>query len=107
MDKGLGVIYNKLSNLFHPNTSTSPSANAPSFAAPERSISLPNTNLLDRSIPLSTVSTNMSPINNTYPNPSRASRQISIKTNESIASTQPAPVDTKRTSPIHTSKPLE
>jgi len=69
MDKSIGTLYNKLTNLFHSNTSTSSSG-------PETGSSLPLSALLDRLVPTT---------NNSSYDPRRNSpqttRQISIKTN--------------------------
>ncbi len=69
MDKSIGVLYNKITNLFHPNSSTS--------SGPEMSSSLPLTSFLDRIVPI----THSSPINQRRGS-SRISRQISIKPND-------------------------
>ncbi|CAF1251766.1 unnamed protein product [Rotaria sordida] len=75
MDKNFGTLYNKLTNLFHSNTSSS-SSNTSSI--PEISSSLPLSTFLDRIIPMTTSS---SP-NNQRHSASRITRQISIKTND-------------------------
>ncbi|CAF1063191.1 unnamed protein product [Adineta ricciae] len=72
MDKGLGTLYNKLSNLFHPNSATSTaSSSAPSssFAPEANSLST----FFDRIVP--------SPGEQRRTTP-RIVRQISIKTND-------------------------
>ena len=56
MDKGLETFYNKLSNLFHPNTSASSSSNASS--ATESNTLLPISTFFDRIIPSATNSPN-------------------------------------------------
>jgi hypothetical protein len=71
MDKSLGTLYNKITNLFHSNSSSS------SSAVPEVSSPLPLSTFLDRMIP----TTNGTPINQRRSS-SRISRQISIKTND-------------------------
>jgi hypothetical protein len=73
MDKSLGTLYNKITNLFHSNSSSSSS----SSAGPEVSSPLPLSTFLDRMIP----TTNGTPINQRRSS-SRISRQISIKTND-------------------------
>ncbi len=65
MDKSFGTLYNKITNLFHSNSSTS-------------SVSEVNSStLLDRIVPTN----NITPINQRRSS-SRISRQISIKTND-------------------------
>jgi hypothetical protein len=65
MDKSFGTFYNKITNLFHSNSSTS-------------SVSEVNSStLLDRIVPTN----NITPINQRRSS-SRISRQISIKTND-------------------------
>ena len=64
MDKSLGTLYQKLSNLFHSNTSN--------HSPVEISSSLPTTNYLER-MPL--------PVQQ-HRSSSRISRQISIKTTD-------------------------
>lgn len=70
MDKSFGALYNKITNLFHPNPSTS--------SVPETSSSLPLSNFLDRIVP---TTNNSSPVNQRRSS-SRISRQISIKTTD-------------------------
>ena len=57
MDKGLETFYNKLSNLFHPNTSASSSSNASSSASESNTL-LPISTFFDRIIPSATNSPN-------------------------------------------------
>lgn len=78
MDKGLGAFYNKLSTLFHSNTSQS--SNTPTV--PEISSSLPLKTFFDRVVPTTT----SSPIDQRH-STSRISRQISIKTNDNRITT--------------------
>jgi len=79
MDKSLGTLYHKLTNLFHTNTSTSGTSNASS--AHETGTSIPISTFFDRLIPSATTSTNTTPYNDRRRNSPRISRQISIKTN--------------------------
>jgi hypothetical protein len=69
MDKSIGTLYNKLTNLFHSNTSTSSSVS-------ETGSSLPLSALLDRLVP-TTNNSSYDPRRNTP----QTTRQISIKTN--------------------------
>jgi hypothetical protein len=69
MDKSFGTLYQKLSNLFQSNPSTS--------TAPETSSSSPLSTFLDRIVP----SINNSPMDQRRTS-SRISRQISIKTTD-------------------------
>ena len=71
MDKSFGTLYQKISNLFHPNSSSTNST-------PETSSTIPIGKFIDR-MP-STINTS-SPIIQQRSS-SRISRQISIKTNE-------------------------
>jgi len=71
MDKSFGTLYNKITNLFHSNPSTS-------LSVPEASSSLPLSNFLDRIVP---ITNNSTPINQRRSS-SRISRQISVKTND-------------------------
>ncbi|CAF4607858.1 unnamed protein product [Rotaria sp. Silwood1] len=98
MDKGLGTLYNKLTNLFHTNTSTSSSSNA-SSSAPETGISLPISTFFDRLIPSSTTQVNVTPNNNRCNSSSRVTRQISIKTDENLLSSQTTPNYPQKTAP--------
>jgi len=70
MDKNFGILYNKITNLFHSNPSTS--------SVPEASSSLPISTLLDRIVQ----TTNNNSPKNQRRSSSRISRQISIKTND-------------------------
>jgi hypothetical protein len=70
MDKSFGTLYNKITNLFHSNSSTS--------SVPDGNSSLPLSAFLDRIVPTTNHS---SPINQRRSS-SRISRQISIKTND-------------------------
>jgi hypothetical protein len=63
MDKSFGILYNKITNLFHPNSSQS--------SVPEMSSSLPLSTFLDRIVPIK----HSSPINQRRSS-SRISRQI-------------------------------
>lgn len=78
MDKGLGTLYHKLSNLFHMNT-TNPSSTSSS--------SLPVTTFFDRLIPSSTTPTNTPHLNDQRRRSSaRLQNQISTKTNDHSSS---------------------
>jgi hypothetical protein len=90
MDKGLETLYNKLSNLFHTNTSLSSSSNASS--APESNTLLPISTFFDRIIPSAT----NSPNNNQRRSSNRVSHQISNKRNDNRFAThimKTTPVD--------------
>jgi hypothetical protein len=76
MDKGLETLYNKLSNLFHPNTPGSSSSNASS--ASESNTLLPISTFFDRIIPSAT----NSPSNDRRRSLTRGSHQISTKRND-------------------------
>lgn len=71
MDKGLETLYHKLSDLFHPTNSASPSAIPP--AEPESSTLLPISTFFDRIIPSAASSQNN--------DRRRMSRQVSVQTN--------------------------
>ncbi|CAF3961473.1 unnamed protein product [Rotaria sp. Silwood2] len=103
MDKGLGILYHKLTNLFHANTPTSSSSNA-SSSVPETSTSLPISTFFDRLIPSSTTSVNISHNNNRYQSSSRVVRQISIKTDENCLSAEAIPNNLPKTTPINMKK---
>ena len=77
MDKSFGVLYNKITSLFHSNSSAQSSSSS-SSNVPEVSSSLPVGNFLDRIAP---PTINCSPINHRRSS-TRISRQISIKTND-------------------------
>ncbi|CAF3534349.1 unnamed protein product [Rotaria sordida] len=103
MDKGLGILYHKLTNLFHTNTSTSSSSNA-SSSVPETSASLPISTFFDRLIPSSTTSVNIVHNNNQYHRSSRVIRQISIKTDENRLSSSTIPNSSPKITPINITK---
>jgi hypothetical protein len=74
MDKSLGTLYHKLSNLFHTNSSSSNSS-----SVPETGTSLPISTFFDRLIPSSTT---ISHNNDRRRSSARNSYQVSIKTND-------------------------
>ncbi|CAF3777182.1 unnamed protein product [Rotaria socialis] len=100
MDKGIGTIYHKLTNLFHSNPSTSASTNTIS-STPEMSGSLPISTFFDRLIPSSTTQTKILHNPNRYHNTSRVTRQISIKTEQNSVSSQPTSFDTQNTTALN------
>jgi hypothetical protein len=100
MDKGIGTIYHKLTNLFHPNPSTTAPTNNIS-STPEMSGSLPISTFFDRLIPSSTTQTKILHNPNRYHNTSRVTRQISIKTDQNCVSSQPISFDTQNTTPLN------
>lgn len=82
MDKSLGALYNKLSNLFHSNPQpiAPTTAPVPPPPEPETSSSFPMTNFFDRIVPI----VNHSPRTQRQSSATRISRQISIKTNDNL-----------------------
>lgn len=104
MDKGIGVLYQRLSNIFHPNASTSPPTNT-SSSQTEIGTSLPIATFFDRLIPSATPQAKILNKNNQYHNSSRVSRQISIKTDENCMSSQTKPIYSPKATPTMESKP--
>ena len=86
MDKSLGTLYNKLSNLFHTNSSS----------VPETGTSLPISTFFDRLIPSSTT---ISHNNDRRRSSTRNSHQVSIKTND-----KRLPTYIQKTTPINITK---
>ena len=98
MDKGLGTLYHKLTNLFHTNTPTSSTSNASSTH--ETGTTLPISTFLDRLIPSSPIIHN----NDRRRQSPRVFHQISIKTNDNRSPSPIFPTYTEQTTPINTPK---
>jgi hypothetical protein len=97
MDKSLGTLYHKLTNLFHTNSSSSSSSNASSV--PETGTSLPISTFFDRLIPSTTSATTSHNNNDQRRSSARVSHQISIKTNDKLL-----PPYIQKTTPVNITK---
>jgi hypothetical protein len=96
MDKGLGTLYQKLTNFFHSNTSPNPSA------VPETGTSLPISTFFDRLVPSST--TTIQSNDRRCSSSSRIARQISIKTNGNQLSSEILPITIQKITPANITK---
>ena len=94
MDKGLGILYHKLTNLLHVNPSISNASTTSPVAKP--TTSLPNSTFFDRLTPSSASSTVISHNNDRYYTRSCVTCQTSIKADEDHLSLHTIPICTQK-----------